>query len=155
MTNDWPSYLIFAVIILLAIWVYSRGRRRKGVNSPKMQTIMGAISLVDDNLKIFEKHRTDNQSTKKFKTIEWVFYKDKLDIIDPDSLVSLNQAFALMEGFNEKIEIARKSKDTAILQGLPIESLKEPLYKGRQGLAQWLKANIMTETAGRRGPFGF
>jgi hypothetical protein len=155
MSGDWSSYLIFAVVIILLIWLYSRTRRKSRPDSNKTHSVISIISLIDENSKIYQKHLADKQSTKKFKTIEWGFYKDRLDYINPESVASLNTAFAKMAELNEKIEIALKTKDTAVLQNLSFDELQEPLSKGRQGMVLWLKDDINSQTFKRGGMFGF
>jgi hypothetical protein len=151
--SDWQSYIIFAIVILLLFWILTRGRR-KGSN--RLQIIIGLISNVNDNLKIMEMHVTNKESTRKFKTRDWNYSLDKLDFIDQPVVEELKQSYTTMNDFNEKIELASRNKNTASLMELPVENLREPLIKGRQGLSQWLRDNLQKEMGSRRGGlFGF
>lgn len=151
--SNWQSYIIFAVLVLFLLWILTRGRGR---SSNRVQATINLISNVNDNLKIMETHLTNKQSTKKFKTGDWSFHMDKLDFIDQSIVDELKKSYFTMNDFNNKIEIARRNKDTVPLAELPIENLKDPLIKGRQGLAKWLRENIQTEMSKHRGGlFGF
>jgi hypothetical protein len=151
--SDWQSYIIFAAVILLLLWVLTRGRRR---GSGRLQIVISLISNVNDNLKIMETHANNKQSTKKFKTREWSYYQDKVDFIDQSIVDELKKSYFTMNDFNREIDLARQNRNTVSLMQLPIENLRDPLIKGKQGLAQWLRDNIQKEMASRRGGlFGF
>ena len=153
MSGDWSSWVIFAIIIILAFWLFSRGRRRS--SSPRLQVAINMISIVNDNLKILERHITDKEYTKKFKTVEWNIYKEKLEFLGEATVNALNESNTIMTEFNEAIESARKNRNTTLLQGINFEKLREPLSRGKAGLAQWLRVNIQKELPGRGGLFGW
>jgi hypothetical protein len=152
-STDWSAWIIFAVVIFALFWVLTRGRGR-GTNT-RLQTVINAISNVNDNLKIMEMHRINKESTKKFKTLDWDIYKTRLSFLDEQAADALKTSYSMMNGFNEKIETARKTKSTGILQEIQIDNLNEPLTKGKQGLAAWLRENINKEMSTRRGILGF
>jgi hypothetical protein len=148
---DW-SYIIFAAAIILLIWIWMRNRNKE---TPRLQAAIGTISTVNDNIKILEIRRTEPHSPKKFKTGRWQSCQDHMDFLDPETVTALKDSFTIIADFNAKIEAAKKSDSLATLQELPLDKLKDPLYKSKQGLVVWLKANLQTEIKTRKGMFGF
>jgi hypothetical protein len=151
MTGDW-SITLFVIVIALIIWFFTR---RRGRESPRLQVAIALIANVNDNLRIMETHRIDPQSTKKFKDGAWKGYGDRLEFLDVPTAAALKDSFAIISEFNEKIESAKNTRSTIVLRDLPLEKLKEPLAKSKEGLVQWLRANLQDEMRTRRGPFGF
>jgi len=154
MTAEWSQYIIFIVIILLLVWSFMRRRRTA---SPKLDAVVGIISDVSQNLRILEERLTDWKSPKKFKTGAWRFYQDKVTFLDTELLAVLREAFTLAEDFNARIDSARKNHILSTLQDMPVERLRGPLMRSKEGLTAWLRANMETEMQGskRRGLFGF
>jgi len=72
---------------------------------------------------------------------------------------ALSTAFTLAEDSNQQIDAAKKYKSTIYLSGVDVHKLEGPLTKSKEGLEEWLKANIQQTgpEAGRRGclPGGF
>jgi hypothetical protein len=152
MAGDWTSYLIFAVLIIILLWTLTRGRKR---GTPRLQSAIHLISDINDNLKILENRRIDPQSNKKFKTGAWRAYQDRLDFFETDTLNALKETYTIIDEMNVKIEIAKKSQSLSTLQDLPLEKLKEPMAKSKEGMVKWLKANLQAETQTRKSMFGF
>ena len=153
MRADW-SLILFVAVIVLLIWFVLRGRKRG--ESPRLQVVIALIATVNDNLRIMETHRIDPRSTKKFRDGPWKSYGDRLDFLDAVTTAAMKESFTLISDFNAAIDSAKKDKNPAILQGLPLEKLKEPLAKSKEGLATWLRLNLQSEMQrSRRGPFGF
>ncbi len=155
MSGNWSSILIFVLIIgVLLWWLGRRGGGRRGTQ--KLQAAIGLISNVNDNIKILGIHRAEPQSTKKFRDGSWKVHQDKLDFLDTATVNALKETFSLVSDFNEKIGLAKKTKTTATLQELPLDKLNEPLAKSKEGLVQWLKANLQSEMGStRRNTWGF
>ena len=150
--ESWLSWVIFAVLIGFLLWTLTR---RRGRGTPRLQTAIAVISDVNENLKVLETRQANPQSTKKFKTGAWKAYQDKLDFLDPATVASLKESSTLIEEFNQRIESARKTRSMATLQDMPLDKLKEPLSKSKEGLVQWLKANLQEEMKPtRRGCLG-
>jgi hypothetical protein len=152
MAENWTSYLIFAALIIILLWTLTRGRKR---GTPRLQSAINLISDVNDNLKILENRLINPQSAKKFKMGAWRAYQDRLDFFEADTLNALKETYTIISEMNEKIEIARKSQSLSTLQDLPLETLKEPLAKSKEGMVKWLRANLQAETQTRRSLFGF
>jgi hypothetical protein len=152
MAENWTSYILFVALILILIWTLTRTRKR---STPRLQSAIGMISDINENLKILETRRLDPQSPKKFKTGSWRVYQDRLDYFDAETLTALKETYTLIGEMNEKIEIAKRTQSLSSLQELPLDKLKEPLAKSREGMVKWLRANLQTETQSRRNLFGF
>jgi hypothetical protein len=152
MRADW-SLIIFVVVIVLLIWFVMRGRR--GRESPRLQVAIALTASVNDNLRIIETHRIDPGSTKKFKESAWKSYGEKLDFLDVPTVTALKESYTLIAEINATIDSAKRDKNTAILQGLPLEKLKDPLARSKDGLVLWLRANLQSEMRHSKGPFGF
>ena len=150
--DNWLSWVIFVVLIGFLLWTLTR---RRGRGTPKLQTAIGVISEVNDDLRILETRQANPQSNKKFKAGAWKTYQEKLDFLDPATVASLKESFTLIEEFNQRIESAKKTKSLATLQDMPLDKLKEPLAKSKEGLVVWLKANLQEEMKPtRRGCLG-
>ncbi len=145
--------IVIAIAILLIWWFARRGRS----STAKLDMTIGVLSDVNTNFRIMETRLTDKLSKKKFHVSNYRVYKDKLEFLDPTVTASLNEAFTIAEDFNTKIEVAKKSNNMSSLQELPLENLREPLTKSKQGLVTWLKANVQTELQNnkRRNFLGF
>jgi hypothetical protein len=148
------SWIFIVIIALLLLWTFSRRRRPR---SNKLDTAMAILSDIDNNLKVMEARLKDNLSKKNFKIGNWRFYKDKLEFLEPELVTTINEAFTISEDFKNKIDVAKKSNNMALIQDLPVEQLKEPLTKSRKGVVAWLRANVNTEmqTDRRRNWLGF
>ncbi len=154
MSDRWTSLVIFVILIIFLLWVWSRWKG-KGRGTSRLQSAINMISDVNENLKLMEQRRVNPQLTKKFKTGAWNAYQDKLDYLEPETVTSLKETFTLINEFNTEIEIAKKSSSADTLQTMPLDKLKEPLDKSKEGLVKWLRANIQSETISRRGLWGF
>jgi hypothetical protein len=152
MAENWTSYIIFIAVILILIWILTRTRKR---TTPRLQSAINMIADINENLKILETRRINPQSPKKFKTGAWRAYQEKLDFIEAETLIALKETYTLINEMNEKIEIAKKSQSLATLQALPLDKLKDPLTKSKEGMMSWLRANLQAETLTRRNLFGF
>ena len=154
MPENMTGYIIFAVLIIVLIWVWSRWRHRGGGTS-RLQSAINMISDVNENLKLLEQRRINPQSTRKFKTGAWRAYQDKMDYLEPETFTSLKDSFTLIEEMNAEIEVARKSNSTDSLRDIPLDKLRDPLTRSKQGLVKWLRENLQSESINRRGLFGF
>jgi hypothetical protein len=140
------SIVLFIVAVVAGVWLLLRfGLRRKQTETPKLQAAMGVIGSLNDNIRILEIHLNDRTSTKKFRTGDLTTWQYKLDFLDKTTQDAVKQTTALTLGFNTQIDEARKSHNPASLQEMPVEKLKEPLAKSKEGLVMWLKANLEIE----------
>ncbi|MDP2916672.1 MAG: hypothetical protein Q8O16_01935 [Dehalococcoidia bacterium] len=149
----WQNLILLVPIIL--ILVYSIWRRRQRA-STKLEVAVGLLSHINHNIKVTESYLKDWRSMKKFKTGNWLKHKDKMGFLDPAIQTAVNEAFNMANDFNQQIDGARRSKTASYVAGLPVEKLREPLTKAKQGIVVWVQANIQTEMwqGRRRGLFG-
>jgi hypothetical protein len=152
--SNWQDYIF--IVLLVAVLIWSMTRRRKAGNAPA-DAAMAIFANVNDNLKILEDRLTNWQSKKKFQSGAWKMYKDKLNFLDPSLMSSISESFTLAEDFNSRIDSARKNRVMATLQDMPLEKLRGPLTKSKEGLTNWFKTSYQTEaqSSQRRGCGGF
>jgi len=140
--------VILAIIALLAFNIFLK--RRRGERTP-LEVAMSLLSEINLNQKLAEVFQFHLKVTK-FKTGSWKRNKTKLDFLDQSLQTTLADAFSMAERFNQDIDAAKKHKSATYLSGINVDKLKEPLAKSKQGLEEWLQANMGTQQlAGRRG----
>ncbi len=154
--GEGSQWVILIPIIILIVLTFVMRRRRAEKTDPE---IAGSLFLdVNENLKLAESFSLQRRP-KKFRTGSWQRNSEKVEFLDASLRSSLADAFGLAEDFNQEIESAKKYKSTIYLSGVDVHKLEEPLTKSKQGLEEWLKANIQQAgpDAGRRGcmPGGF
>jgi hypothetical protein len=154
MSNDWTTWIFIALIVFLLFWNISRRRKSGNVN---LDMAVAVFTDVNNNLKGLEERVNNWQSKKKFSTRSWNTYREKMGFLDSSLTAYLNESFTMMEDFNARIEMARKSQTMSTLQDMPLERLREPLTKSKEGLITWLKTTYETEQQNnpRRGCMGF
>ncbi|MBP1706318.1 MAG: hypothetical protein H6Q39_42 [Chloroflexi bacterium] len=152
--SGWEQYVFIIVIVLLLIW--SITRRRKSGNT-NIDAVGSVLTDVNANQKILEERMTNWQSKKKFQTRSWRMNSDRLNFLEPSLISAMNEAFTLAEDFNTRIDTARKNNAFATLQDMPLEKLRDPLNKSREGLTIWLRTNYQSQaqTNQRSGCSGF
>ncbi len=148
--------ILIPIIVLIVLSFVMRRRRPAEKTDPE---IAGSLFLdVNENLKLAESFSFQRRP-KEFRTGSWQRNSEKVDFLDASLRSSLADAFGLAEDFNQQIESAKKYKSTIYLSGVDVHKLEEPLTKSKQGLEEWLKANMQQAgpDAGRRGcmPGGF
>jgi len=145
--------ILIPIIILIVLSFVMRRRRPAEKTDP---AIAGSLFLdVNENLKLAESFSFQRRP-KKFRTGSWQRNSEKVDFLDVSLRSSLADAFGLAEGFNQEIESAKKYKSTIYLSGVDVQKLEGPLTKSKEGLEEWLKANMQQTgpEAGRRGCMG-
>jgi hypothetical protein len=152
--SDLSGWIILVAAGLLLIWYFARRRNR---GTMKLDVTIGVLSDVNGNLKVLETRLADRLSKKRFHISNYRGFKDRLEFLDPAVTAALNEAFTIAEEFNTKIDIAKKNNNLAVLQDLPLENLRDPLTRSKQGLVVWLKANVQSEMQNnkRRNFLGF
>jgi membrane-associated HD superfamily phosphohydrolase len=140
MSENW--WIILIIIAILIVWTFFR---RKSTATPKLDSAIGLITDVNNNLRVIDSRQTEPASKKKFSDGNWRRYQDKLEFLDASLVSSLKETFTLVEEYNSKIEVAKKNNTLSTLQDLPLENLKGLLTTDKKGLADWLKANMQSE----------
>jgi hypothetical protein len=152
MSNDWTVWGFFILIAALLVWNFTRRRKSGGMN---LDIAMGILANVEDCLKTIEIRLADPLSNKKFQNASWKAFGKKTGFLNSDLQSTLTEAFGLVEDFNHKINTARKNKMMSTLQDLPVETLKVPMLKAKEGLAAWVKSSYQEEQKNRRGCMRF
>ena len=106
------------VVVLMVLFVVANIflRFRRGENMP-LGMVISLLSAVNKNLKLVENFKFHWQS-KKFKTGKWEKNKTKLHFLPQELLTTLSHTFAMVEGFNEKMDAARKYKSDSYMLAL-------------------------------------
>jgi len=151
--NQW-MFIIPLIILIVFSFLF---RRRKAERTET--EIAGSLFFdVNANLRLVESFSFQGRPNK-FKTGSWERNSGKVEFLDASLRSTLADAFGLAESFNQEIEAAKRYKSTTYLSAINVDKLKEPLTKSKQGLEEWLKANIQQAGpgAGQRGclPGGF
>lgn len=152
MSNDWTLWIFFLLIAALLVWNFTRRRKSGSMN---LDIAMGILSNVEDCIRMIEIRLADPQSTMKFQNASWRAFNKKIDFLGPELVAVLNEAFGMVDEFNQRIDTARKAKMLSTLQDLPVEKLKAPMHKAKEGLASWIKTGYQNEIKNRRGCLGF
>jgi hypothetical protein len=155
-SGGWEQYIFIIVIVLLLVWTMTR-RKKQSSGNINIDAVGGVLGNVNENLRVLDERMTNWQSKKKFQTRAWNTYKDRLTFLDSSLTSSINESFTLAEDLNTRIDSAKKNKAMATLQDMPLEKLREPLTKSRDGLTTWLRTNFQAETQNsqRSGCGGF
>jgi hypothetical protein len=152
MSSNWTVWVFFVLIAGLLVWNFTR-RRANGSNNLDVAT--GILANIEDCLKVIEVRLADPQSKKKFPNAAWRAFGKKVGFLSSDLGTTLNEAFSMVEEFNQRIDAARKSKTMSTLQDLPVEKLKAPMLKAKEGIVAWMKTGYKDELNNRRGCMGF
>jgi hypothetical protein len=147
------AWVLIIIIVLLVLWTFSRRRKPR---SSKLDTAIAVLSDINYNLKILEIRTADKTSKKNFKVMNWRFYRDRVEFLQPEVVTTINESFTIAEEFKNKIDIAKKNNTLESLD-IQLERLKEPLTQGKKGLVAWLKDNVNAEMQSntRRNWLGF
>ena len=152
MSNDWTTWIIIALIAGLLVWNVTRRRKSGSLN---LDIAMGIMANIDDCLRTIEVRLAEPQSKKKFQNAAWRAFNKKIGFLSSDLVATLTEAFTMVEDFNQRIDTARKNKMLSTLQDLPVEKLKAPMLKAKEGMTAWLKTGYTDQMKNRRGCMGF
>jgi hypothetical protein len=150
--NDWTIWIILILIIGLFVWSFTRRRKSGGMN---LDIALGILANVEDCLRAIEVRLADPQSKQKFQNASWRAFGRRLTFLNPETLAALTEAFTIVDEFNQRIDTARKNRMLSTLQDMPVEKLKAPLLKAKEGLNAYLKMGHEDELKNRRGCLGF
>ena len=151
-SNEQLSWLIPLIIIIVLSFVM---RRRRPVEKTPQDIAPSLLTDVLANQRALEKFDTQKRP-KKLQLGSWKRNSEKIDFLDSSLRSTLADTFRQIEDFNLRVESAKMYKSTSYLFGVNIEKLQEPLAKSREGLEEWLKANMEQAGpgAGRQGCMG-
>ncbi len=150
-SQQWQWLIPLIIIIVLS---FVMRRRRPAEKTP--QDIAASLLMdVTSNQRALEKFETQKRP-KKLQLGSWQRNSEKIDFLESSLRSTLAETFRQIEDFNLRVESAKMYKSTSYLFGVNIDKLEGPLAKSREGLEEWLKANIEQAGpgAGRQGCLG-
>ncbi len=149
-SNQWMFIIPLIIIIMWSL--FFRKRRAEGTSTEIASSIFFEVS---ENLRIVADFSTQKRP-RKFRTGSWKRNRDKLGFLDPSLQDALSDAFNLAENFNQSIDAAKKQKSNIYLSGIDVHKIEGPLNKSKDGLQEWIKANMQQggPQAGRPGCMG-
>lgn len=141
--------IMLPLLIFVIFTMFMKRRKTEGSN-----TEIASSLLIDilENLRIAESFGY-HKKPKKFRVGSWQRNSSKVVFLGSKLQGDMAKVFDLAESFNQQIDRARKEKSDIYLSGIDVRRLEDPLAKGRDGLQEWLKANMQQAgpDAGRRG----
>ncbi len=151
-STEQMSWLIPLIIIIILSFVM---RRRRPVEKTPQDIASSLLMDVMANQRILEQFGSQKRP-KKLKTGSWQRNREKINFLSDSLRADLVNAFSMAEDFNMRIDSAKMYKSDSYLFGVNIDRLEKPLQKSREGLEEWLKANIeqVGPGAGRQGCLG-
>jgi len=131
--------IVAAIIGLLLLQFLFRRGRQPVRNRPEL--VRGLLTDVRINEALVETFGL-RPKPRKFETANWQLNRNRLDFLGQSLRATLSDAFTLAQNFNQEIKTARKSPSDSHIVTLDVAKLKEPLAKSKQGLEDWLLANV-------------
>lgn len=145
-TNNLP---LFALIIGLLLLQYFFWKPRP--DAARREIVQSLLTEVKLNLALVGVFNI-KQKPRMFEVTAWQRNKGKLDFLHESLQVNISDACNLIEDFNQKIEAAKKAKESNYMVDIKVNKLKEPLSRSEEGLKQWLQTNTGTKEARPKYP---
>jgi len=123
---------------LMAANVYFGKRKAEKTPLGKVASVMSDIGQNQKIVQTFNFH----WQTKRFKTGGWRRNSTKIDFLPGELWNSLDKIFDMVDDYNQRIDIAKKSKSNSYMAGIDVDRLKEPLGKVAERLREWLQVNM-------------
>ncbi|MFC1954986.1 hypothetical protein ACFLWZ_00335 [Chloroflexota bacterium] len=132
--------IILAVLMvgLLVANVYFG--KRKAEKAP-LGKVVSVLSDIRHNQKIVQTFNFHWQ-TKRFKAGGWRRNSTKINFLPGELWISLEKMFDLIEDYNQRIDVAKKSKSDSYMAGIDVDRLKSPLDDVAEKLREWVQANM-------------
>ena len=146
--SSWAIIIPIIILIVLSIVM----RRRRPAEKTESEIVGSLFVDVSENLRLMEKFSYRGRP-KKFRADSWKRNSEKIGFLPETLQNTLSQAFTLVEDFNRQIDAAKKQRANIYLTGVDAHKLEAPLTKSKEGLEEWIRANMPLET-GRRGCMG-
>ncbi len=147
--SNWAIIIPIIILIVLSIVM----RRRRPAEKTESEIVGSLFYDVSENLRLTEKFSYGGRP-KKFRTDSWKRNSEKIGFLDQSLQNTLSRAFTLVEDSNQQIDAAKKQRTNIYLTGVDAHKLEGPLTKSKEGLEEWIRANMPLETTGRRGCMG-
>jgi len=137
--SDPTSVIIFiAVLGLVLLQFFLRRRKPETLHGEIAQNLLMEVKL---NQALAETYNL-RQKPRRFEVTNWRRYKTKLDFFTQTLQGALSETFTMIEDFNQQIETAKKYKSATYTASVDVGKLTEPLAKSKEGLEEWLVANV-------------
>ncbi len=146
--SNWAIIIPIVILIVLSIVM----RRRRPAEKTESEIVGSLFYDVSENLRLMEKFSYRGRP-KKFRADSWKRNSEKIGFLPETLQNTLSRAFTLVEDSNQQIDTAKKQKTNIYLTGVDAHKLEGPLTKSKEGLEEWIRANMPLET-GRRGCMG-
>lgn len=137
---DWQSIIILVVVIVFLIWLYQR-LSGPAKNPSKPRIAIWLINQIDDNFKIIYLKKNDSKNTKKFNISSWIYYQQFINFVDPETVTSLKEAYAILTKYNAEVDATATGTNRSITE-ISWDTLWDLLVKSRAGLSVWVRENI-------------
>lgn len=147
--SNWAIIIPIIILIVLSIVM----RRRRPAEKTDSEIVGSLFMDVSENLRLMEKFSYRGRP-KKFRADSWNRNSEKIGFLPETLQNTLAQAFTLVGDFNQQIDAAKKQRANIYLTGVDAHKLEAPLTKSKEGLEEWIRANMPLETTGRRGCMG-
>ena len=131
--------LLFVVVIVGFIMLFSlmRGRNPRKVRAEIVRTL-----LSETRINIILVDTFDRQpKPRNFEVTGWLLYKKKVEFLEKSLQKELGDSFAAAVDYNRRLKVAKKAKSNERV-ALDLEPMKVSLSKVKQGLEDWLLANV-------------
>ncbi len=140
--------IIAAIVLLLLQFVI---RRRRSPESKQIEIIQNLMSEININLRLAEVLISGEQ-IKRLLATSWRINKNKLEFLDTAVQANLNDAFMIVEDFNQQVTASKKYGSITYIASINADRLKEKLTKSKEGLEQWLLAKTGTKEPTQKPP---
>jgi len=141
--NSGNIILIVAILGLVLLQFVLRRRKPETLHREIAQSLLMEVRL---NQALAEGFHL-RQKPRRFEVTTWQRNKTRLDFLAQSLQAALSDAFMMVEDFNRQIEAAKKYRSATYTANVDIGKLREPLDKSKEGLEEWLLANV-----GRKEP---
>ena len=130
--------LVVLMVGLIVVNVYFG--KRKAEKAP-LGKVVSVLSDIRHNQKIVQTFNFHWQ-TKRFKTGGWSRNSTNITFLPEELWISLDKIFDLVEDYNQRIDIAKKSKSDSYMAGIDVDRLKAPLDDVAERLREWVQENM-------------
>jgi hypothetical protein len=147
--SDIGERILLAVVIIGILVLFSLIRGR---NPRKEQADIVGTLLEETKLNIILTDTFERQAQQwPFHVTGWQLRKKKINFLDKDLRQDIDTCFGLACDFNQRLKTAVKVKSTK-RETIDIDSMKTALPRVKQGLEDWLLANMGTSDHHKKQP---
>ena len=139
LSETWMTVILVVLMVGLLVANVYLGKR-KAEKAP-MGKVVSVLSDIRHNQKIVQTFNFHWQ-TRRFKTGGWMRNSTKITFLPEELWISLDKIFDLVEDYNQRIDIAKKSKSDSYMAGIDVDRLKAPLDSVAERLREWAQVNM-------------